>query len=149
LNKLIADKTIIHLKRTFPFRSKPLFEAFLNPEQFRKWFSPPGFRVIKVEMTPVAGGAYECELEKADGMKLVIRGKYEEIVINSKICFTFEYEPDLSAIGESKVTVSFNESGDNTEITLVQEVYKDIPTEGRTKGWEYMFSLLEGILNNK
>ena len=149
MNNQIAGKTIIHLKRTFPFRSKPLFEAFLSPEQFRKWFSPPGFTVINVEIASVAGGSYKCELEKADGMKLVIRGRYEEIVVNSKICFTFEYEPDLSDIGESKVTVSFNETGDNTEITLVQEIYRDIPTEGRTKGWEYMFSALEGILNNK
>ena len=149
MDENFKNKTIIKLKRTFPCTTGILFEAFLDPEVFRQWFSPHGFTAKKVEINPVIGGEYKCELERTDGMKLVIKGRYEEIIEYSKICFTFMYEPDVSSLGTSKVTVTFTETGNSTEIILFQEINKVISTEGRAKGCEHMFSKLEEIIIDK
>lgn len=144
-----VNKTIIHLKRSFPCSIRPLFDAFLDAEIFRQWFSPPGYEVGTVSINPVEGGNYSCQLLKENKPALLIRGKYIYIKDNSSISFSFLYEPDVSSMGETKVTVTFKEYGGNTEITLIQEIYKDIPTEGRTKGWEYILDKLEKLLNKK
>jgi uncharacterized protein YndB with AHSA1/START domain len=142
------DKTIIHLKRSFPFPAKSLFEAFLTADQFRQWFSPPGFEVGTVEINPVVGGVYFCQLVKENKPTLAVKGNYIAINRYDTISFTFLYEPDLSAMGESKVTVTFNEKDNNTEITLLQEIYKTIPSEGRSKGWGHILNNLERYINN-
>lgn len=142
------DKTLIHLKRSFPSPARPLFEAFLDPGQFRQWFSPPGFDVGEVEINPVVGGDYFCQLLKENKPTLAVKGNYIAINRYDTISFTFFYEPDLSSMGESKVTVTFSENGNNTEITLLQEIFKTIPSEGRSKGWEHIFNNLEKFINN-
>ncbi|HMT12988.1 MAG TPA: hypothetical protein PKA39_15365, partial [Ignavibacteria bacterium] len=59
------------------------------------------------------------------------------------------YDPDVSEIGECKVTISFSSKGNTASIVLNQEIFKSIKAEGRTKGWNYMFSRLEDNLINK
>lgn len=144
-----AEKTLIHLEREFRCPVQPLFEAFLSAEEFRNWFCPPGFEPGNYALDPRAGGEYKCELLKNGIHALSIKGRYLEIERYRKLSFTLEYDPDISGLGECKVTVSFSGSGSNAKIILNQEIYKTIDTEGRTKGWSFMFSRLEENLNNK
>ncbi len=80
---------------------------------------------------------------------LTIKGTYKEIEKYKKLVFTLEYDPDISEIGECRVTIVFNSKGTATTILLNQEIYKSIETEGRTKGWNFMFSQLEEKLIRK
>lgn len=142
----LNKKTIIHFKRDFSCKAETLFEAFLSAEVFRSWFCPPGFEAGKYSIVPVTGGEYKCELLKNGEHVLTINGSYIEIERYDKLVFTLIYEPDVSDIGECRVTIVFTEKDNITNITLNQEIYRTIDTEGRTKGWEFMFSKLEEIL---
>jgi len=144
-----TGKTLIHLEREFPCPVEPLFDAFLSAEEFRNWFSPPGFEAGSFMLDPVVGGKYRCEFLKQGKYVLTIKGMYKEIEKYKRLVFTLEYDPDVSAIGECKVTIVFNSKGTATTILLNQEIYKTIEAEGRTKGWNFMFSHLEEILTNK
>lgn len=144
----LKDKTIIHLKREFACKAEPLFESFLSAEEFRSWFCPPGFEPGNFTVNPYPGGEYRCEFLKGGEFVLTIKGKYTEILKYTKLIFTLMYEPDAQGIGECKVTVTFNEKDDNTTLVLNQEIFQTIDAEGRTKGWEFMFTKLDKILNN-
>lgn len=143
MDRTETGKTLIHLEREFPCPVEPLFDAFLSPEEFRKWFSPPGFDAGSFWLDPVIGGEYWCEFHKLGKYALTIKGIYKEIEKYKKLVFTLEYDPDISEIGECKVTIAFSSKGNSTAIVLNQEIYKSIDAEGRTKGWSFMFSKLE------
>ncbi len=148
MEEFTKDKTLIHLKRDFPCPVKPLFDAFLSAEEFRRWFSPPGLEAGNFKVDPVVGGNYRCEFLKQNEYVLTIKGKYIEIDRYKTISFSLMYDPDISEIGECKVTINFTDKGSTSQIVLNQEIYKTIDAEGRTKGWGFMFSKLEEILNN-
>lgn len=149
MEEISKERTLIHLKREFESRVEPLFDAFLSAEEFKKWFSPPGLDPGNFSLDPVVDGEYSCEFYRQNEYFLTIKGKYLAIERYSKISFSLMYSPDISDIGECRVTVSFHEKGDTSEIVLNQEIYKTINAEGRTKGWEFMFSRLNEILNQK
>ena len=144
-----TGKTLIHLEREFPCPVEPLFDAFLSAEEFRNWFSPPGFEAGSFRLDPVVGGEYRCEFLKQGKYVLTIKGTYKEIEKYKKLVFTLEYDPDISEISECKVTIVFSTKGNSATIVLNQEIYKPIETEGRTKGWSFMFSKLEENLIGK
>ena len=144
-----TGKTLIHLERDFPCPVEPLFEAFLSAEEFRNWFSPPGLEAGDFSLDPVVGGRDKCEFLKQGKYVLTIKGIYIEIERYKKLVFTLEYDPDVSEIGECKVTISFSSKGNTASIVLNQEIFKSIEAEGRTKGWNYMFSRLEETLIKK
>ncbi len=144
-----TGKTLIHLERDFPCPVEPLFESFLSAEEFRNWFSPPGFEAGSFMLDPVVGGKYRCDFLKQGKHVLTIKGIYKEIERYKKLVFTLEYDPDVSEIGECKVTISFSSKGNTASIVLNQEIFKSIEAEGRTKGWNYMFSRLEDNLIKK
>ena len=145
----IKDKTIIYLKRDFPCSAEDLFEAFLNETVFSKWFCPPGFEAGKFKVSPFVGGGYNCEFLRGGKYILTIKGKYVEINRFSSIVFTLMYEPDAADVGECRVSLKFNNSGYLTTLVLTQEIYRNIDSTGRTKGWEYMFGVLEKFFINK
>ena len=149
MEEQVKDKTLIRLKRKFTSPVKPLFEAFLSAEEFREWFSPPGFEAGNFTIDPVVGGDYNCEFLKQNVHVLTIKGKYIIIERYKKISFTLMYDPDVSSIGQCNVHLIFDEKEDHTEIILLQEIYRTIDAEGRTKGWEFMFTNLENILTDK
>ena len=149
MGDISKERTLIHLKREFESRVEPLFDAFLSAEEFRKWFSPPGLEPGNFSINPVVGGIYECEFYRQNEYFLKIKGKYLLIEKYKTISFSLIYDPDVSGIGECRVTVNFKEKGNTSEIILNQEIFKKIDAEGRTKGWEFMFNRLNEILNQK
>lgn len=149
MEEQIKDKTLIHLRREFPHPAKPLFEAFLSAEKFREWFSPPGLEAGNFTVNPVVGGNYNCEFLNQNKHVLTIKGEYKNIEKYKTISFTLMYEPDVSSIGVCNVKITFEDKGDHTEIVLLQEIFKKVDAEGRTKGWGFMFGKLQNILDSR
>lgn len=142
----IKDKTLIYLKREFPCSAEELFKAFLKEELFSKWFCPPGFEAGNFKISPFEGGGYNCEFLKEGKHVLTIKGEYKEIKKFSRLIFTLMYDPDHSNIGKCIITVSFSGSDSETTLVLNQEINGKIESSGRTKGWEFMFGVLEKLI---
>ena len=66
--------------------------------------------------------------------------------MHEKISYTYHYVPDTSGLGESLVCFYFSGNENETVIELVQEIYKPVNTEGRTRGWEGGFDKMELFL---
>jgi uncharacterized protein YndB with AHSA1/START domain len=148
---LQKDTTIIHHKRVFKHPVEKVFDAFLNPLQVKEWFGPKEFRIGQVMLSPVVGGAFDVEMISPTGI-LWVKGIFREIVLHKKISYAYRYIPDPSAMGESLVNFYFSGNENETEIELVQEIYKPVNVEGRSRGWEGAFDkierFLEAVYNN-
>jgi uncharacterized protein YndB with AHSA1/START domain len=142
------DNTVIQCKRTFRHPVKKVFEAFLDPQKVKQWFGPKEFSIGSVNLTPVVNGILEIEMITPKNDVLWVKGNYTEIIPETRIAYTFIYEPDAPGLGKTLVTIHFTSKGAETEVTLVHTIYKTINPEGRTKGWEAGFDKLEAILEN-
>jgi uncharacterized protein YndB with AHSA1/START domain len=140
-----TGKTIIHCKRVFKHPVKKVFEAFLNPLHLKEWFGPKEIIVGQVILSPVVGGNLDIEMISPTGI-FWVRGIFREIILHKKISYDYHYAPDVSGFGESLVNFYFSGNENETEIELVQEIYKSIDADGRTKGWEGGFDKLKIFL---
>ncbi|MEP6950948.1 MAG: SRPBCC domain-containing protein [Ginsengibacter sp.] len=145
---LQKDTTIIHCKRVFKHPVKKVFDAFLNPLHIKEWFGPKECTIGQVMLSPVVGGNLTIEMISTTGV-LWVNGIFREIVLHKKISYEYHYVPDTSGLGESLVTLYFSGNEIETEIELVQEIYKSINAEGRSGGWEGGFDKLEIFLNTR
>ena len=139
------DKTIITTKRVFNYSVEKVFEAFLNPLHIKEWFGPKEFTNGRVMLTPAAGGNIDIEMITPKGT-IWMKGVFTEIILHKKIEYRFHYDPDTPGVGESLVCFYFSSSNNETEVEMVQTIYKSITTEGRTKGWEDGFDKMETLL---
>jgi uncharacterized protein YndB with AHSA1/START domain len=142
---LQRDKTIIRCKRTFRHPVEKVFDAFLHPEHLKEWFGPKEVTIGQVMLLPVIGGKLDIEMITPTGV-LWVKGIFREIDLYKKISYSYHYVPDASGLGESLVNFYFSGYENQTEIELVQEIYKPVKAEGRTKGWEGGFDKMELFL---
>jgi uncharacterized protein YndB with AHSA1/START domain len=142
---LQKDKTIIHCKRVFKHPVERVFNAFLNPSHLKEWFGPKEITIGQVILSPLVGGDLNIEMITTTGV-LWVKGIFREIVLHKKISYEYHYVPDTSGLGESLVSFYFSGNETETEIELVQEIYKPVNTEGRTRGWEGAFDKMEIFL---
>jgi uncharacterized protein YndB with AHSA1/START domain len=140
-----TDKTIIHCNRVFKHPVEKVFEAFLNPLHVKEWFGPKEITIGQVMLSPVVGGNLDIEMITSTGV-FWVKGIFREIVLHKKISYAYQYVPDISGLGESLVSFYFSSHKNETEIELVQEIYKSINAEGRTRGWEGGFDKMEIFL---
>ncbi|HET7880498.1 MAG TPA: SRPBCC domain-containing protein [Acetobacteraceae bacterium] len=101
-----------------------VFKAWMAPEHVVRWWGPQGFTVFHCEMDVRVGGAYRCAMRSPQGTEYWKRGVYREIVEPERVAFTFAWErPDGSLEHELLTTVTFEEHGAKTRLTLRQGVF--------------------------
>ena len=138
--------TMLRVHREFTHPAQKVFEAFLNPATLRFWYGPNNASVGEMKLEPVVGGRFDVELVSEKFGNLWVRGFFKEIIPYSKLCYTFIFDPDLFAAGDSMVTVQFTEQNGKTEVNVVQALQKEIQPQGRTDVWNDMLQKLEELL---
>ena len=102
--------------RWFDAPAHLVFEAWSNPELFRKWWVPKsmGMTLHDCEMDVRTGGSYR--LNFGEGMDFY--GRYVEVVAPSRIVWTNEEADENSSV----TTVTFEEH-DGRTLVAVSELY--------------------------
>ncbi len=102
--------------RWFDAPAHLVFEAWSNPELFRKWWVPRsmGMTLHDCEMDVRTGGSYR--LNFGEGMDFY--GRYVEVVVPSRIVWTNEEADEHSSV----TTVTFEEH-DGRTLVIVSELY--------------------------
>jgi uncharacterized protein YndB with AHSA1/START domain len=103
--------------RTFNAPARIVFEAWSNPELFKRWWIPRslGMSLRSCEMDVRLGGTYRLEFEP-DGMAFF--GTYREVTPPSRLVWTNEEGGE----GGSVTTVTFEERHGKTLVVL-RELY--------------------------
>ena len=101
--------------RTINGPARIVFEAFTNPELFRRWWVPKslGLSLLACELDVRVGGTYRL-LFRHEGSEMAFFGKYIEVTPHSRLAWTNEEGGDGGAV----TTVTFEDQGEKTLLVL-------------------------------
>ncbi|MFN8051421.1 MAG: SRPBCC family protein [Acidimicrobiales bacterium] len=110
-----SDREVV-VTRTFDAPARLVFEAWSNPELFRRWWVPKsmGMSLESCEMDVRTGGTYRLGF----GNDMFFHGRYLEVTPPSLIVWTNEESGDQGSV----TTVTFTEEDGRTHL-VVSEVY--------------------------
>jgi uncharacterized protein YndB with AHSA1/START domain len=140
-----TDRDLV-ITRVFDAPRELVFQAWVDPAQFARWWGPEGFSAPVAELDAVPGGAWRsCIRRAADGLDIWSSGIYREIVPPERLVFTFAWDREGGGRGhETLVTVTFAEQqGGKTRMTFRQAVFESVEQrDGHQGGWNSAFDRL-------
>lgn len=140
------DNSSLTIKRVINAKPKAIFEALTNKKILEKWFyaDPEGVGAT-VRTNAHEGGTFKIDMH---GQKETFThtGEYKEVVPNKKLVFTW----NSHVVENTLVTITLNETGEGTEVTLVHEFMpNEKMREGHTKGWNVIFDHLDELVSKE
>ncbi|MDX1494062.1 MAG: SRPBCC domain-containing protein [Longimicrobiales bacterium] len=125
----------VRLQRTIAADRKRVWDAWTQPEQMRRWSCPAPGGCKEVVSDFRVGGSFTIRME-VDGKAHTAFGTYREIEAPRRLVYTWDWEEEDNAMGETLVTVEFQEVDGGTRVSLVHEGF---PAEearaGHEEGW--------------
>jgi uncharacterized protein YndB with AHSA1/START domain len=127
-----------------------VFEAWANPELFKRWWAPQSFGVVMIsyEADVRAGGAYRAVISHPSmAQPMAFFGRYLEVTPPSRLVWTNEEGGEGGAI----TTATFEEKSGATRV-VVHELYSskealdEALASGSTSGWGEQFEQLDGLI---
>ena len=121
-----------------------VFEAWTNPDLFRRWWVPKsyGLNLVSCDMDVQPGGQYRLAFLH-EGSTMEFFGTYMEVTPHSRIVWT----NDEGDAGKTVTTVTFEESEGKTLLTI-HDLYpsKDAVDTGSTGAMPEVLQQLEELL---
>lgn len=123
--------------------SSRVFDAWLDPALLARFMCPAeGVTVSRAESDARIGGRFDIVMLVGD-KEIPHWGTYKQISRHSKLVFTWE---SSFSIEGSTVTLTFDESGGGTDVTLVHDKFpSDESRANHTEGWTRILKVLDEI----
>lgn len=141
-----ALKAEIEIKAT----PEKVYAAWTKAEQLPKWFGPRTGGSLQVDHFDCSvGGRYDVTMLFADGDRVQIVGKYQELDPPKKLVFTWQWTDSPTTSNETLVTVDLVPTAIGTHLTLTHERF--LSAEARSQhqqGWGPLLERLASILAN-
>jgi uncharacterized protein YndB with AHSA1/START domain len=132
-------------RRTIRADAARLFQAWTDPAQLVAWWGPRPVTCAEAQVDLRVGGRYRIGNRMPDGGILYIGGVFEVIQQPRLLVYTWQVEP--AAGTPERVTVQFEERGDQTEVTVTHERIPDASMRDRHQaGWQGCFDSLAAYL---
>ncbi len=120
-----------------------VFRYFTDSERFAAWWGAGS------EIDPRPGGAVRIRYPNA----VAASGEVVEIVVPSRIVFTYGYEGEGKPIppGGSRVTVTLTSEPDGTRVALVHDCENVDPAVGveHVQGWRYQMAVFANVVSRE
>ena len=132
----LTERALV-ITRVFDAPRGLVFKACAEPEHLAHWWGPTDFTLPSCTINFRPGGAYRFHMRSPEGADHWLRGVYREIVEPERLVFTYAWEDAEGKSGhETLVTVTFEEFGGKTKLTLHQAVFESVSvrTEHQS-GW--------------
>ena len=130
--------------RTVNASAHLVFEAWTNPDLFKRWWVPKsyGLNLVACDMDVRVGGQYRLAFLH-EGSTMEFFGTYLEVTPHSRIAWT----NDEGDAGQTVTTVTFEDKGDKT-VVVVHDLYptKDAVDNGSTGAMPEVLNQLEELL---
>lgn len=132
----IASRELL-LTRVFDAPRRLVFAAWTDPVHTARWWGPQGFSTISCDMDVRPGGAWRRCMRSPENTEHCARGVYREIVAPERLVFTYAWEDAAGNSGhEMLVTVTFEDVGGRTRLTLHQAVFEsEAARDSHRAGW--------------
>lgn len=137
--------TSLRLSRVIKADPERVFRAWTDPTDLKRWSCPEGdYSVADVKVDLAVGGKYRIQMKTPDGNSVAAHGVYKEIERPRKLVYTWDWEHE--SIGETRVTVEFNDLGGSTEVVLTHERFPNAEAKtGHEEGWTGCLNRLERV----
>jgi glutathione S-transferase len=136
--------TSLRISRIIKADRETVFQAWTEPDQLKLWSCPEGMNVADSQVDLTVGGRYLLRMESPEGKVHTAVGVYREIESPSRLVYTWDWEEE--SIGETLVTVEFNDLGESTEVVLIHELFPNAEVKvGHDEGWTSCFKRLEKL----
>jgi len=125
------------ITRVFDAPRALVFKAWIEPERLVRWWGPRGFTMPSCKMEVRPGGAYRFQMRSPEGTDHWLQGVYREIVEPERLACTWAWlDADGKPVYETLLTVTFDEEGDKTKLTLHQAVFESVTArDAHQSGW--------------
>ena len=112
----------------------------------KRWWGPGENDVVHLAETDVrVGGHFRVAFTSDSDEMLEVSGVYSEVVPNRKLVFTWAWKSAPEQ--ESRVTVTFEPSGDGTDLTLLHEQFFDAGArDAREEGWRNALAKIDVVI---
>ena len=119
----MTERSIAHgsftVTRSYPAKPSRVFKAWSNPEFKRKWFgSPKEDDPTSIFEFRVGGREYNAGKFGKDTFTFDVR--YQDIVPDQRIIYTYEMTMNGQRISVSLATIEIEPEGDGTRMTVVE-----------------------------
>ncbi len=144
-----AQPEPVIISRMFPAPRKLVFQAWSSAEHLRHWFCPAGYTVPEARIEFRVGGAFEICMRSPEGRDHWTRGRYVEIVPDTRLVI------DMNAVGDQDrplfrayTVVSFVEEASGTRLEVNQRYTIFDPAaapmiQGAPQGWSQTLDRLQ------
>lgn len=123
-----------------------VFDAWTTPDQIRQWSAPEGITVAQSDVDLREGGEYMLLMHSPDDKTHTAVGTYKEVTRPSRLVYTWDWKEEDSRMGDTLVTVEFNEMGETTEVVITHELFpNDEARDGHDMGWASCLNQLEAL----
>jgi uncharacterized protein YndB with AHSA1/START domain len=130
-----ADRTLI-ITPTFDAPRALVWQAWTDPDHMVRWMGPRGFTSKILKMDARVGGAYQFYMRGPNNDDHWQVGVYREIAPPDRLSYTYAW---ADAQGrptrpETIVTLTFEEQGNKTKLTLHQALFESVTARDLHQG---------------
>jgi uncharacterized protein YndB with AHSA1/START domain len=126
----MSDEGTLIITRLLDAPVETVFGAWIDPEQATRWWGPKGFIPVSCTIDARVGGTWRRVMHSRDGIEHRAHGVYREIAAPSRLVFTYSWENGH----ETLVTLTLTARGNQTELTLRQEVFNTVAARDDHRG---------------
>ncbi len=125
-----------------------VFKAWTDPKQLIKWWGPTHHPATQLDMDVRTGGRWRNRLTSVEtGEDLWHHGVFREVLEPERLVFTFTWEEEGERGVENLVTITLEDLGGKTRLTLHQVPFQsDAERDGHGEGWSSTFGRLADYL---
>ena len=139
----------LELTRVIAAPRERVFACFEDPALLSRWWGPAGFSIPSIDFAPRAGATYRIEMQPPEGDAFQLVGTFHEVEAASRLAFSFQWLPPDPDDVETLAQLSFEATGDATEVRLVQGPFRtrarcELHRDGWTQSFERLARLLAG-----
>lgn len=142
----VETVTALRITRIIKTDRQSVWDAWTKPELMKEWACPAPGGLAEATADLRVGGAFTMRMV-VDGAEHNAFGTYREVDAPERLVYTWDWREEDQAMGDTLVTVEFNEVEGGTEVVLVHEGF---PVEeakaGHDEGWVACMANLENYL---
>jgi uncharacterized protein YndB with AHSA1/START domain len=140
-----TEDTVLLITRIFDAPPARVFDAWLTREEWQAWIGPEGVNCEVPLFEPRIGGRYRVMMHMSDGRVIPVAGVFKTIEAPRGFAFTWGWEGDDER--QSLITITLNDLGGKTELTLRQEGLGTVGNrDAHGTGWNSALNKLVGHL---
>jgi uncharacterized protein YndB with AHSA1/START domain len=131
-----AGGLVLKLQFVVDASRERIFRMLTEPAELARWWGPHGYTLSEIDLDLRVGGGYRFTMQPPAGDRFHLAGEFLEIEQPSRLVYTFRYEEPEPDDRETVVTLSLDDVGDATQVSLSQgEFATEARLELHRSGW--------------